>query len=139
MSNKKQLPKQEPQEGSRYRVQFDFGYRGSQGKQMSPDSDTVPEMSLTVRQLLENHTRGKDSNVEVRQPLYFDVPVPTITDITDVENYRKQLEETLRQTNEFIKKDKENAKSKLAEKTTPKSGENNTSVPEKSTEENTKA
>ena len=72
---------------NRYRIQFDLGYKevkGSPGKEMSQEKITQPDMSLTVRQLLENHTRGKDSNVQHREPLYFDIEIPQISDMTDV-------------------------------------------------------
>lgn len=105
----KKEPKKEQKEPGlhkayRMRLLMDIGYRYP-GKKMNQESQTVPDLSLTVRQLVENHTRGKDSNVEVKQPLYFDVAIPTVTDITDVERYRDQLQEALDQTNDFIKED----------------------------------
>lgn len=103
----------------RYRVQFDFGYKGSKGKKMDPTSKTVPDMNLTIRQLLENHTRGKTNEVQVKQPLYFEVDIPTITDITDVDNYRNQLKTQLDKVNAFIKEDEEKSKNEAeAEKQT---------------------
>jgi hypothetical protein len=96
----------------RYRVQFDISYKGTPGKKMDDSSITVPAMSLTVRQLLENHTRGKDNNVHVKQPLYFDVPIPTIEDITDVEEYRSMLKETLEKTDQWLKDHPNNPENK---------------------------
>lgn len=97
-------------QGGRIRVQFDIDYKGSKGQVVSSDSDTMPDMTLTVRQLLENHTRGKDSNVFVRQPLYFETQIPTLTDITDVDKFKKSLEERLKQVNDFLKNEKEKQK-----------------------------
>ena len=68
---------------------------------MDKTSETVPDMSITVRQLLENHSRGKESTVEVRKPLYFEVPIPTINDITDVNAYREQLNQALKKTDVY--------------------------------------
>lgn len=92
--------------GKRIRVQFDIAYNGSKGKVMDPNGLAVPDLSLTVRQLLENHTRGKESKIEVRKPLYFDLPIPTINDITDVMKYRDMLEKQMKATDEFIKEEK---------------------------------
>ena len=69
----------------------------------------MPDLNLTVRQLLQNHTRGKTSEIEVREPVYFEQEIPTIRDITDVEKYKEQLERRLDEVNEFIKNDVENA------------------------------
>lgn len=88
----------------RYRVQFDFDYNGT-GKVMDNTLHTQPDMSLTVRQLLEHHTRGTDSGAQEKTPLYFDIEVPSIRDITDVHDYKKHLEEKLKHTNEFIKQE----------------------------------
>lgn len=88
------------------RVQFDIEYGGSVGKHMDSKSETMPDMHMTVRQLLENHSRGIDGKVEVRQPLYFDTEIPTLNDITDVQAFKESLEERLKQTNAFIKKEK---------------------------------
>lgn len=89
----------------RYRIQFDFEYKGSPGKEMTGKSMTQPDMSLTIRQLLQNHSRGIDNTEHEHQPLYFDIGVPQITDITDVHEYRDNLEAKLRMTEEFIKED----------------------------------
>lgn len=90
----------------RYRIQFDIGYRGAKGKTIDSNSLTQPDMSLTIRQLLEDHTRGKTNEVQIRQPLYFDMEIPQINDITDVDNFRQQLEDQLKNVNQFIETDK---------------------------------
>lgn len=110
MTKKKQLPQAQKVGKNKYRIQFDFEYGGDPGKTMDGTVVTQPDMSLTVRQLLENHTRGVDSNVQERKPIYFDVPVPTITDITDVHEYRAHLKEKLMQTDTFIKQEQAEAK-----------------------------
>lgn len=91
----------EGQTRKRYRVQFDIGYSGSPGKSMDPDSDTIPDLNLTVRQLLENHTRGKGNDVEVRQPLYMEFPIPDLKDMTDVEEYKAKVQEQLERISQF--------------------------------------
>ena len=92
---------------SKYRVQFDFTYKGVQGKKMDPESDTVPDLNLTVTQLLQNHTRGQDSNVTVRQPLYMDFPIPNLKDITDVHELLDAVTEQKNDIETFIKESKE--------------------------------
>ncbi len=54
-------------------------------------SMTVPDMSLTVKQLLHNHTRGIHSDVSHNEPMYFDSEIPIIDDITDLIEFRKDL------------------------------------------------
>tara|TARA_B110000483_G_C18198178_1_gene543991 strand:- start:2554 stop:3030 length:477 start_codon:yes stop_codon:yes gene_type:complete len=102
-----------PQKGSlkrnRIQVQFDIEYGGTPGTNPKGKSDTVPDLNLTVRQLLQNHTRGEGSEVKVSEPIYFDQEIPTITDITDVEEYKEQLKDRLDQVNQFIVADKEKA------------------------------
>jgi hypothetical protein len=86
---------------SRFKIQFDFGYKGNNGKTITGESETEPDLNLTVRQLLTNHTRG--DKAPYREPLYFDVEVPNIQDITDVHAYREHLLERLETTDNFIK------------------------------------
>lgn len=89
---------------TRLRVQFDITYKGHPGKRFEGDSMTEPDMTLTLGQLLERHSRGKD--IPMQDPVYFEMEVPTFSDITDVERYREQLQRRLDETNEFIKADK---------------------------------
>lgn len=93
----------------RIRLQFDIEYNGSQGENFEGESLTVPDMNLSVKQLLENHTRMHDGSVKHHTPMYFETEVPVFTDFTDVEKYREQLQERLNQTNEFIKRELQEA------------------------------
>lgn len=92
--------------GKRIRVQFDIDYSGSLGKTMDGKSQTIPDLNLTVTQLIQNHVRGASGNVQAYEPLYFETEIPTINDITDVDRYRQELQERLNQVNEFIKNEK---------------------------------
>lgn len=87
----------------RFQIQFDFDYVPSSGKTMSNENIVVPDLNLTVRQLLQNHTRGINGGENVRQPLYFDFPIPNVRDITDVMEYKKFLNERMEQVNQFMK------------------------------------
>jgi len=90
---------------SRLRVQFDITYKGHPGKTPSGVSDTVPDMTLSLGQLLERHSRGRD--IPMAEPLYFDTEIPTFSDLTDVDRYKEQLERRLEKTKEFIKNEKQ--------------------------------
>lgn len=118
---KKADKKPEPFKRNRIQVQFDIEYGGTPGTSLKGKSDTVPDLNLTVRQLLQNHTRGTGSEVHVSEPIYFDQEIPTITDITDVEVYKESLQERLTQVNAFIVADKEKADAeRLKEEATKK-------------------
>ena len=91
---------------NRIQVQFDIEYGGTPGMDYNNDSQTVPDLNLTVRQLLQNHTRGHNGQINVREPVYFDMVVPNITDLTDVDAYKKQLDDELARVNQFIEEDK---------------------------------
>src|SRR5690606_32997107 len=102
------------QKTKRIRVQFDLEYKGDVGKQMNQDGDTVPDMSLTIRQLLQNHSRGQQGQVVEHEPLYFETEIPTIYDITDVAKYRSQLEDRLKEVKNFIKNEQKEAEAEKA-------------------------
>lgn len=95
--------------GRKFAVQFDFTYKGRKGKKMDSVSETVPDMNLTVKQILQNHTRGIDGKETIRQPLYFETEVPNITDITDVYEYKDYLETQVQRVEEFITQEKAEA------------------------------
>lgn len=92
-------------EPSRFAVQFDVAYGGVYVKKDGV-SQTVPDMNLTVRQLLKNHTRGLSNDRHIKDPLYFDIQIPKIQDITDVDEYRSYLKTMLRSTEEFLAAEK---------------------------------
>ena len=113
---------------NRFSIQFDIEYGGDPGKEMDEENLTTPDMNLTVRQLLENHTRGFDENgnpiTGVQQPLYFETYVPNMSDMTDVDEYKKSLIEHLAEVDEFIKQEQDEANNKSESKATGKSSEN---------------
>lgn len=91
----------EPKYDRRVAVQFEILYKGHQGKVMDGESETQPDMSISVRQLLARHSRGMSLPPD-REPLYFDMEIPQIRDITDVHEYKTLLESKLEQTKQFI-------------------------------------
>lgn len=84
------------------RVQFDIDVPVYKGFKDEGTSMTVPDQSITVRQLLENHTRGVGNDVKIHQPLYFETELPVLRDITDVAVYKAALQERLEKVNEFM-------------------------------------
>lgn len=99
--------------GQRFKVQFDLSYIPSQGATIEESTNpemVQPNLNLTVRQLLEKHTRGTAGNIETKQPLYFDFTIPQIQDLTDVDRYQKYLEEQIQKTREFMKEQHEEYK-----------------------------
>lgn len=92
-------------EPSRFAVQFDVSYGGVYVKK-DGISQTVPDMNLTVRQLLQNHTRGLSNDRHIKDPLYFDIQIPKIQDITDVDEYKTYLKDMLDKTEAFLAEEK---------------------------------
>lgn len=107
----------------RFQVQFDIEYGGTTINKHGK-SQTVPDMNLTVRQLLTNHSRGLSNDRHTKDPLYFDVQIPKITDITDVEAYRESLQYKMDEVNKFIEDEiKEKDSKKIPEQNFKKPGE----------------
>lgn len=75
------------------RMQFDGSYKGWEPEKNTLPSRTQPDMTLTMRELLINHTRGLGVNASEHEPLYFDTEIPQLDDMTDIEEYRQFLED----------------------------------------------
>ena len=63
---------------------------------------TQPDMSLTVLQLLQNHTRGLHSDINVQSDGYYDTDIPQFDDITDFYEWKKQLRADLKAEKERL-------------------------------------
>jgi len=88
----------------RIRVQFDIEYKGTPGDVNKEKSLTVPDMNLTVRQMLDNYTRtGDPGPLSINEPMYFDMEIPTFEDFADVQAHREFLERQLEAAEEWIK------------------------------------
>jgi len=59
-------------------------------------------MSLTVIQLLQNHTRGLHSDINVRSDGYYDTDIPQFEDITEFYEWKKQLRDDLKAEKERL-------------------------------------
>lgn len=100
----------------RLQVQFDMGYEGTYNPVSKEKSQTVPDLNLTVRQLLTNHSRGLSNDRHLKDPIYFDFKIPQVKDLTDVADFKQYLEEQIKAVNEFIEQDKQDAQDKKASK-----------------------
>ena len=100
-----------------FQVQFDITYGGTYITK-SGESLTVPDMNLTVRQLLTNHSRGLSNDRHLKTPIYFDYKIPKIKDMVDVQEYREYLNTHIASVEKFIKDNKklEEEKKAAAEK-----------------------
>lgn len=73
---------------------------------------TVPDMSLTIRELVYNHTRGIGVDIHQPIPQYFDMEIPRINDLTDLDAFRDDVNAKRYQTTKEVEKDQENARNK---------------------------
>ena len=83
------------------------------GKKMSDVLHTLPDQTLTIRNLLDNHTRGIPLGVNTRVGEYFDTEIPRFDDITDMVEYKRQLMEKNKEINKLIREEKKEALDKL--------------------------
>lgn len=108
------LKKNLPEGAFSIQCQFDVTYLGTKMVVKDGKSMTQPDMSITIGQLIQNHTRGQE--VPTREPVFFNIEVPTFNDITDVEEYQQQLIEQSKKVDQFIKDEKTEAAKKTKEK-----------------------
>ncbi|AXL14935.1 hypothetical protein [Microviridae sp.] len=74
----------------RIRKQFQQPFE-MKGQTNNSPSLTVPDQTLGIKELLNNHTRGISSNVKMYEGEYFDTEIPIINDLTDLDDYRADL------------------------------------------------
>jgi hypothetical protein len=55
-------------------------------------------MSLTIRELVRNHTRGISVEINQPEPIFFDEEIPRIQDMTDLDALRDALKYKEEQT-----------------------------------------
>ena len=64
------------------------GFKKKMGKSM-----TLPDQNLTIKELLDRHSRGVSLGAPDLQGEYFDTEVPRFSDLTEMLEYKKELEE----------------------------------------------
>jgi hypothetical protein len=82
-------------------------------KKMSKEVLTQPDQTKSIRDLLDNHTRGIPLGVKTRQGEYFDTPIPRFDDLTDMLEYKAQLMDRNKELNKLIQTEKKEALEKL--------------------------
>lgn len=82
-------------------------------KEIDSISQTIPDQTKTIRELLDNHSRGIPTGVSELQGEYFNEPIPVFDDITDIIEYKKQLKEREKEINALIKEEKTALQDKL--------------------------
>lgn len=64
--------------------QFNSKYKGTPSNIEFEKSKTVPDLNLSVRELIHRHTRGIGIKEAYKQGFYFDTIIPQINDINDI-------------------------------------------------------
>tara|TARA_B110000263_G_C15021227_1_gene379644 strand:- start:87 stop:488 length:402 start_codon:yes stop_codon:yes gene_type:complete len=60
-------------------------------KKRSQKSLTVPDQNMSIRTLLDRHSRGIPLGASEKKGEYFDTEIPRFDDLTDVVAYKKML------------------------------------------------
>ena len=61
------------------------------GKKMDQTVNTVPDQNLSIRQLLDRHSRGLPLGASQNQGEYFDTEIPRFDDLVDMMEHKKRL------------------------------------------------
>ena len=81
---------------------------------------TVPDQNMSIRTLLDRHSRGLPLGASAKQGEYFDTEVPHFDDLTDVLKYKKNLKNKEKELVSSIKKEKKLQQEKASAKAEPK-------------------
>lgn len=106
------MKKNENKSVNSYRVVTKSDFKPSKGRKFTLDSMTTPDDSLSVRQLLINHTRGL-GNIPTRNGIYTgDTVAPNYVDLTDKKNAVDELRHRIDLVKAQIEKEKAAQKAK---------------------------
>ena len=81
------------------------------GKIMSTETLTVPDQNMSIKTLLDRHSRGLPLGVSEQKGEYFETEVPRFDDLTDMVAYKKEL---AKKHKELMKKAEDEIKAKKA-------------------------
>jgi len=101
---------------STFKIRKQFNDYNFKGEINSLPSQTVPDLTLTVKQLLTNHSRGIQSDVSYNEPMYFDTEIPIIDDITDLDAFRQDIKAREKALSLKIKEENEQRKAEQQKK-----------------------
>ena len=82
------------------------------GKKMSQEVHTLPDQNLSIRQLLDRHSRGLPLGATERQGEYFDSEIPRYDDLVDMMEHKKQLVREHKDLTKQIEKEQKAQKEK---------------------------
>jgi len=88
--------------------QFTGNYK-NEGKTMDQTIHTQPDMTMSIRDLLDRHSRGLPLTTNERQGEYFDTEIPRFDDLTDMLLYKQELMDRNKSINKLIKDEKKAA------------------------------
>lgn len=102
---------------AKFKRQFDKNYKGAPYQNDPGESVTKPSMTLTVRELMDRHTRGLDPGTQQKEEMYLPegMEVPKVTDLTDLIYQREELKEKQKELNQKIKDERKAAKERERE------------------------
>lgn len=117
------------------RTQFSNKKIESSGKyKKMGKSMTVPDQNLTIKELLDRHSRGIPLGAPQLKGEYFDTEIPKFDDLTDALEYKKDLEKKKAKLEELLKSQKLN-KIKAKAKPLNEESEDEVSQAEKASED----
>ena len=76
---------------------------------------TQPDMTMSIRDLLDRHSRGLPLTTNQRTGEYFDTEIPRFYDLTDMLKYKQELMDRNKSINNLIKDEKKAAKQREKE------------------------
>ena len=93
-----------------FRTQFN-NYNDT-GKTMDQEIITQPDQNMSIRELLDKHSRGLPITATEQKGEYFETEIPRFDDITDMMEYKKMLSQKHKDLNIQIKKEQAEALAK---------------------------
>ena len=82
------------------------------GKKMDQTVNTIPDQNLSIRQLLDRHSRGLPLGASQNQGEYFDTEIPRFDDLVDMMEHKKRLVQEHKDLTKQIEKEQKAKKEK---------------------------
>ena len=82
------------------------------GKKMDQTINTIPDQNLSIRQLLDRHSRGLPLGASQNQGEYFDTEIPRFDDLVDMMEHKKNLVQEHKDLTKKIEKEQKAQKEK---------------------------
>ncbi len=82
------------------------------GKKMDDSLVTQPDQNMSIRELLDRHSRGLPLGVSENKGEYFETEIPKFDDLVDLMEYKKRLTEKQKELETQAKAEVQEAKTK---------------------------